>query len=152
MLSAILLNVCCLSVFSVDTHILVSTLQASYIFQIRDSGRNTTLSYMQEHPTKGLTTNQPTLAFGNVAKRVVGADGRGTYANSQLVVQVTPKGALLLEYDMALDAYGQHAGWDLMGMEVVAASVNPSQVLLALNNGTLVALSIAEDNTFKVVV
>jgi DNA damage-binding protein 1 len=106
---------------------------------------------MQEHPTKGLTTNQPTLAFGNVARRVIGADGRANYTNSQLVVQVTPKGALLLEYDMALSAYVQHAGWDLKGMEVVAADVNASQVLVALNNGMLVALSIAEDTTFKVV-
>ncbi|KAF9463019.1 CPSF A subunit region-domain-containing protein [Collybia nuda] len=137
---------------SADTGILVSSLQTSHIFQLHDSGRNTTLSYTQEHPTKGLTTNQPTLAFGNVAQRVIGTDGKATYVNSQLVVQVTPKGALLLGYDEALGAYVRHAEWDLPGKEVVAASVNASQVLLALNGGLLVALSIAEGKTFKVVV
>jgi len=51
---------------------------------------------------------------------------------------------------MAMGTYVQHDKWELR--EVVAASVNPSQVILALNGGRLVALNIAQDNTFNVVV
>jgi len=92
----------------------------------------------------------PTLAFGNVARRVTDASGKFSYVNSPLVVQVTLEGALLLEYNMAMGTYVQHDKWELR--EVVAASVNPSQVILALNGGRLVALNIAQDNTFNVVV
>jgi DNA damage-binding protein 1 len=107
---------------------------------------------MEVSTKDGLTTDLPTLAFGNVTRRVVDTNGKSTYVNSPLVVQVTPRGALLLEHDMILGTYVQHAAWAQQAMEVVAASVNPSQVILALNGGRLVALSITQDNTFHVVV
>jgi DNA damage-binding protein 1 len=94
----------------------------------------------------------PTLAFGNVARRVVGANGKSSYSNSRLVVQITPKGALLLEYDITMGAYMQRDRWEPRGTEVVAGSVNPSQMVLALDGGKLVALNIMEDNTFGVLV
>jgi DNA damage-binding protein 1 len=130
---------------------LVSMLQSTHLFQINDAGSSTSLFYMEVSSKNGLMTNLRTLAFGNVARRVADANGKSTYVNSPLVVQVTPRGALLLEHDMTLGTYVQHASWGLQGMEVVAASVNPSQVILALNGGKLVALSIAQNNTFQVV-
>lgn len=96
-------------------------------------------------------TNLSTLAFGNVARRVT-TSGKASYVNSQLVVQVTRQGAFLHEYDLALGMYVHRATWGLEGMEVVAASLNPSQVVLAFSGGKLVALSIAEGDAFRVVV
>lgn len=67
------------------------------------------------------------------------------------MVQVTPRGAFLLEYDVVMGTYVQHSRWEERGREVVAASVNPSQVVLALNGGRLVALNITQENVFNVV-
>jgi DNA damage-binding protein 1 len=137
--------------FSTDSRILVSTLQSTHLFQINDAGGSASLYYVRGASTTGFVFNSPTLAFGNVARRVIDANGKSNYVNSPLVVQVTPWGAFLLEDDMMMGTYVQHARWEEQGIEVVAASVNPSQVILALNGGGLVALKI-EDNAFKVVV
>jgi DNA damage-binding protein 1 len=138
--------------YSTDSRILVSTLKSTHLFQINDSGSNTSFSYVKESSTTGLVFHSPTLAFGNVARRIIDATGKSNYVNSSLAVQVTPRGAFLLEYDVVMGTYVQHARWEQRNMEVVAASVNPSQVILALNGRRLVALSIAQDNTFNVVV
>ena len=100
----------------------------------------------------GLVSHSRTLSFGNVARRITDGNGKSKYVNSSLVVQVTPNGAFLLEYDMTMGTYVQHTRWEQRGTEVVAASVNPSQVVLALNVGKLVVLNITQDNAFNVVV
>lgn len=130
--------------FSLDAYILVSTLQASHLFRIDNSGNNTTLSHMQE---SGLATNQRTLAFGNVMRRL--DNGGYSALNSQLVVQVTPEGVLLLDYDMTLDVYEHCGGFKPDNATVVAADVNSSQVLLALSNRHLVLLSVQQNNTLQ---
>ncbi|GLB38302.1 putative CPSF A subunit region [Lyophyllum shimeji] len=137
------------------SHILASTLEASHLFRIDDAGGDTTLTHVQETgltDKSGLITNLPTLAFGNVTHRVKGPSGKANYLNSQLVVQVTRQGATLLQYDVATGLFQQVAGWTLNGLQVVAASVNPSQVLLALNGGRLVCLGMEDGKTFHPIV
>lgn len=136
---------------STDSHILVSTLRSTHLFRMNDAGNSTTIMHVERAPTTGLVSNGPTLAFGNVARRLTDANGKSSYVNSSLVVQVTPKGAFLFEYDLVLGTYVQHARWEQRGSAIVAGSVNPSQVILGLNGGKLVALSIAQDNSFNVV-
>lgn len=108
---------------------------------------------------KGLITNEPTIAFANVAQRVKGQDGKARYMNSSLVVQVTGSGASLLELDEGLQAYSQIDRWDVKSnaiddplAEVVSASINSSQVALVVSGGKLVLLSIAEGKQLRVVV
>jgi DNA damage-binding protein 1 len=96
--------------------------------------------------TTGLVFNSPTLAFGNVARRVIDANGKSSYVNSSLVVQVTSRAVFLLEYDMMMGTYIRHAHWEKERTEIVAASVNPAQVILALNGGVLVALKMKDNH------
>ena len=138
--------------FSIDSRILVSTLQSTHLLEINDAGSNTPLSYVQEASMTGLIFHSRTVSFRNVARRIADGNGKSQYVNSSLVVQVTPNGAFLLEYDVAMRTYVQHARWEQRGTEVVAASINPSQVVLALNVGKLVVLNITQDNAFNVVV
>ena len=99
----------------------------------------------------GLISNQPTLAFSNFYQRQNGA-----YVNSSLVVQVVPSGAFLLEWDPLLNIYVERASWEVKNaepshnkpLEIVAASVNGSQVALALGVGNIVVLCI-ENNMAK---
>lgn len=97
----------------------------------------------------GLETDVPTLAFGNVARRVIGSSGKPTYQNSQFVIQVTKKGAIMYKYDTFSKLYEKITSSDFNGSEVVAADLNASQVFLALKGGRLVALTI-EDRSFRV--
>jgi DNA damage-binding protein 1 len=73
------------------------------------------------------------------------AKGQQGYLNGSLVVQVTSKGAYLLEFDMGLGEYTCVGDWLAAsnaggGSEVVAASVNSTQIVLALNGGRIVTL------------
>ncbi|KDR82646.1 hypothetical protein GALMADRAFT_837022 [Galerina marginata CBS 339.88] len=131
---------------SYDTHILLSTLSETHLFQITDGGP--TISLKRESGSSamgGLISNQPTLAFSNFCKRENGA-----YYHSNLVVQVVQTGAFLLEWDISLGAYVERASWEVKStarpdsrpLEIVAASINLSQVALALSGGTLVLLCI----------
>jgi DNA damage-binding protein 1 len=149
---AVLLTAC----ISLDTHILVSTLQDTHLFQI-DSG--STISRV-ESAAKGFISNLPTLAVSNIARRIVKGK-QSTYVNSSLVVQVTPRGAFLLEFNIATREFTQLAGWELLEegvksnakpLEIVAASVNPSQVVLALTGGRLITLTVTELDQFREVV
>lgn len=81
-----------------------------------------------------------------------------TYGNSSLVVQVTPKGACLLEFDLGLSEYTrvgqlwtpekQGHGWQ--GRDIVAASVNPSQFVLALSYARVVVMNLNGDDEFQI--
>jgi DNA damage-binding protein 1 len=102
----------------------------------------------------------PTLAVSNIARRIVKGK-QSTYVNSSLVVQVTPRGAFLLEFNIATREFTQLAGWELLEegvksnakpLEIVAASVNPSQVVLALTGGRLITLTVTELDQFREVV
>ncbi|KAJ6584701.1 CPSF A subunit region-domain-containing protein [Mycena capillaripes] len=136
------------------SHILVSTLQDSYAFEL---GKNDTLQESQS-ASEGFEQER-TLAARNV-KRTIYNDAikRGntiitpattTYAPTSLVVQVTSKSAILLEYDMM--AFTKVHGYNVLekhqGIQVVAACINDTQTVLALRNGTLLCLEVDHKNT-----
>ncbi|KAG6831954.1 hypothetical protein H0H92_006555 [Tricholoma furcatifolium] len=130
-----------------DSHILVSTLTSTHLFRMGDAG-GATLSHVKDTglvQDSGLITELPTLAFANVARRVVDNNRKPSYCNSSFVVQVTKKGARLSEYDIVSRTYEKVHEWcPDPGTEVVAADVNASQIFLALKGGRLVALVIEE--------
>jgi len=77
-------------------------------------------------------------------------------------VQITPKAVILLEYEPILGEYTQVGeSWKPDQLEIpnrahishdiVAASVNPSQFVLALTRRILVLLNLTDDNKFQVV-
>lgn len=131
--------------FRNHTHLVVSTVNETHLFQINDHGANTTFRRVESAPYSGLVTNKPTFALSNFHKRV-----GGEYVDSSLVVQVVPNGAFLLEWDAAMGNYMERAAWKAENMasfdarppEIVAANVNGSQVALALSGGRRALLCI----------
>jgi len=134
-----------------DTHILMSTVNETHIFQIIDSKAGVKFNRLDVGVMSGLISNQPTLAFSNFYERQ-----NGVYVDSSLVVQVVPSGAFLLEWDPSLNIYVERASWEVKNaspshnkpLEIVAASVNGSQVALALSGGNVVVLCV-ENNVTK---
>jgi DNA damage-binding protein 1 len=98
---------------SIDTHILVSTLQDSHLFRFEGGSR---LAQTSSSST-ALVTNEPTLALGNIPRRRLqkarpGQNSGFVYVDSSLVVQVTKTGVWLVEYEMALGQYTKAGdGW-----------------------------------------
>lgn len=143
-----------------DTHILVSTLQESYLFRFDGSSRITRVS----PSSTAIITNQPTLALANIPRRLQKRAGPGQnsvseYVNSSLVVQITSTGVTLLEYDMAL---GQHTkvgdGWvpnaaqkgtGWQGRHIIVAAINPSQIVLGISGARLVLLNLTDKDEFN---
>ena len=106
---------------------------------------------------KGFLSSR-TLAVSNIQRRIPGTQGTpSVYVDSSLVVQVVPEGLLLLDYDPGLREYtrigdlwilekfsdGNVASW--ANREIVAADINASQVVIALNHGRLVQLMLDGD-------
>ncbi|KAF8908996.1 CPSF A subunit region-domain-containing protein [Gymnopilus junonius] len=128
-----------------DSHILLSTINETHLFQLNEYGAGVTLRLAEAVSLGGLISNQPTLAFSNFCKRE-----NGVYNSSYLFVQVVPTGAFLLEWDIYLESFVERASWEVRNtagpgsrpLEVVAASINPSQVALALSGGEIVLLCI----------
>lgn len=137
----------------------MSTLHDTSLFKIREINRKPSLSYVENDALSGLRVDTPTLAFANVARRVKVGNAPATYENSSLVVQVTPQIVFLLEMDPVVGSYTELKRWAPEGQgifgekqrDIVAASVNPSQVLVGLHGGKLVALSIAEKDELRVI-
>lgn len=101
-----------------------------------------------------------TLAARNIQRGIVqDAIKRGNviitpattkYEDTALVVQVTSAGAFLLEYDMGMAVFTQVHNYDVTergDMQVVAAGINATQIMLALSNGTLLCLEVDRRNT-----
>ncbi|KAJ7242817.1 mono-functional DNA-alkylating methyl methanesulfonate N-term-domain-containing protein [Mycena haematopus] len=143
-----------------DSHILVSTLRETHVFELtRDDTLEATESDTGFAPGR-------TFAARNVQRGVVQeARKRGNvpitpetikYEDTALVVQVTSDGAFLLEYDMGIGGFTQVHKHDITergdtpGLQVVAASINATQTLLALNNGKLVWLEVDRRNMLVV--
>jgi DNA damage-binding protein 1 len=99
----------------------------------------------------------PTLAVSNVAQRIWNTAGRTSYEDSSLVVQVTERGVLLLEYDDVLRTHSVLTSWspedvggEWAGRTIVAAALNPSQFVLGLSRRRLVLLNLDEGNEFQI--
>jgi DNA damage-binding protein 1 len=138
---------------------LLSFCDSSRLIRVNDGGENISFAPFESGVANGLITVEPTVAFANVAQRVKGQDGKARYMNSSLVVQVTGSCACLLELDQGLQAHIRIDEWnakknvdDDFPPEIVAASINSSQVALAISGGKLALLSVAEDKKFRVVV
>ncbi|PPR07110.1 hypothetical protein CVT24_010946 [Panaeolus cyanescens] len=128
-----------------DKKVLLSTLSTTHLFTIEDGGAR----FRQAHPSSigGLVTNEPTLAFSNVYRRV-----NGTYQNSSLVIQVIPTAALMLEWDTTVGTYIERDRWDVKktstgATEFVLADINDSQVVLATDGGTITVLCVEANST-----
>jgi DNA damage-binding protein 1 len=139
-------------------HVVVSTLQETHVFRF-DSASS--ISSIDGDRNTGFITDLPTIAVSNVLRRTRNAENKSDYADSSYVIQVVSKGVLLLEYDPGVRQYtrvgelwtlekfadsGKEGLWK--GREIVAASINASQVVLALNWGRVVLLTL-DDNRFN---
>ncbi|KAK2459647.1 hypothetical protein APHAL10511_008292 [Amanita phalloides] len=140
------------------SHLLVSTLQSTLLFKISKLSGKLSLSYVEGDALSGLRADTLTLAFANVARRVKVGNAPATYENSSLAVQVTPHGVFLFEMDPVTGSYTEVRRWIPEGQgafgekqrDIVAASINPSQVLVAMHGGKLVVLSIAEKDELRI--
>ncbi|TFK40691.1 CPSF A subunit region-domain-containing protein [Crucibulum laeve] len=141
-----------------DTHIIASTLTSTHLFKINDSGSSTTLTYVKDKTSDAFITDKPTLAFANVFGRNINIDSG--YVDSSMVVQATPAGLYLLEGNSDTGEYELIASWDAVAntppgqrqYEVVAASVNSSQIAVALARGELLIFKLTEKKEFELVI
>ncbi|KAJ7695700.1 mono-functional DNA-alkylating methyl methanesulfonate N-term-domain-containing protein [Mycena rosella] len=137
-----------------DSHVLVLTLQDTYAFEMKGTDKLEQIESISVGFAPGRT-----LAARNVqrAKLIppkergnekVGTD-RIEYSGTPLVIQVTSRGAFLLEFDMTaftqVHDYDVTSRGDSRGLTVVAASINSTQAVLALSTGTLLCLELNKD-------
>lgn len=115
------------------------------------------LVFLEDNAIEGLKMHEPTIAFSNVSQRVKGQDGKAQYVNSSLAVQVTASCLLLLELDEDLQSYVMCDTWKVKenafedpSAEIVAASINSSQIALVVSGGKKVLLSVAENKKLRV--
>ncbi|TCD64528.1 hypothetical protein EIP91_003995 [Steccherinum ochraceum] len=141
---------------STHSHLLISTSYESHVFRLDGQDAFTRL----DAATCPFVTYSPTLALSNIPRRVttnVGGKSTSSYVDSSLVVQVTSKGIRILEFDEALGTFHVAGdGWSVdnldptwQGREVVAASVNASQFVLAFSGGRLALFNMADDRTVR---
>ena len=127
---------------------MVSTPRETHLFRVDEDEER--LWYMDPITVSGLTTNLPTLALANIMRRLPGVSGASAYGDSSFVVQVTPAGISVLEMDPELGTtsltgsliLGESDTWK--DKRVVAASVNASQVVIALDGGVMASFSLKE--------
>jgi DNA damage-binding protein 1 len=137
---------------SLDTHVLATNSQETILFSL---DRPDNLSIVPAE-TAGFD-HSPTLAASNVARRLRNTAGRTSYEDSSLVVQVTERSVLLLEYDDVLRTHSVLTSWnpedvggEWAGRTIVAAALNPSQFVLGLSRKRLVLLNLDENNEFQI--
>jgi len=119
--------------------IVVSTIENTQIFRIDNQH---TFS-AEPSSAQGFSTNERTICAGNLAQKL--ADGKYP---CQYVAQVTATGVYLVKYNETLRQYDREDGWDAQerlgpNSKIAVASINNSQVLLALGGGRIVVLNVA---------
>jgi DNA damage-binding protein 1 len=141
--------------YSFDSHIVVSTTQDTHLFRLEVAS---VISRVVPS-SAGFILNLPTLALCNVIRGQHDEFGNAA-SDSSLVVQVTPKDLVLLESDL-LGEYIRIESWSPkclsqqrnqgdIDSQIVAASVNPSQFVLAISGAILVLLKLNENDRFQV--
>ena len=122
------------------SYLVTSTLHSTKVFRIESAGVIASV----EPTTDSFVTESPTLCVSNVTPL---SSVTQTYPASSFVVQVTSKAVYLLEFNSGLDEFTLQTRWEVssIGSEIVAASVNPSQVLLGLKGSRVVALALQDD-------
>jgi len=131
------------------THFLISAAYNTLLCRVDDRGQETTLSNISVGHLGDLVTTQPTLAFSNMFRR-----NGSQYQDSSLVVQVVPKGIILLEWDRVSQSYQQKAIWKPVAMperkdilpEITAASCNSSQIAVAVAGGKVHLFNLGESD------
>ncbi|KAF9561348.1 hypothetical protein CPC08DRAFT_689138 [Agrocybe pediades] len=126
-----------------DTHMIVSMANETHLFEIDNVNGKTTLKRIGASALGGLVTSQRTLIFAPFSLR-----DHGGYKPSSLVVQVVATGVHLLEWDPTMLTYVERASWDVKTVlqahnrptEIAAASINFSQIALALSGGNVTLL------------
>ena len=135
----VIAHICyCLIPLSHHTHFVVSAASNTLLYRIDDRGQETTLTNINTSHLGDLVTTQPTLAFSNLFRR-----NGSQYLDSSLVVQVVPKGVILLEWDPVFQSYQQRAIWKPVPIkerkdilpEITAAACNSSQIAVAVAGG-----------------
>ena len=127
---------------------MVSTPRETHLFRVDEDEER--LWYMDPITVSGLTATQPTLALANVMRRLPGMSGASAYGDSSFVVQVTPVGISVLEMDPELGTASFIGAIVLRESDtwkdrtVVAASVNASQVVIALDGGVIASFNLNE--------
>lgn len=138
------------------SHLLVSTAYESYVLRLDSQDSFSKL----EAADNSFVTTAPTLALSNMTRRTVSTSGGKTtssYVDSALVVQVTSNGIRVLSYEEGTGVFHVVGdGWSpnnldhsWQGREVIAASVNPSQIVLALSRGRLALFNLTDDKNVK---
>ena len=137
---------------SLDTHVLATNSHETIFFSL---DRPDNLSIVPAETTG--FDHSPTLAASNVARRLRNTAGRTSYEDSSLVIQVTEKNVLLLEYDDVLRTHTvltswspENVGGEWAGRTIVAAALNPSQFVLGLSRKRLVLLNLDENDEFQI--
>lgn len=127
------------------SHLLASTVSGTHLLRIDSAG----MLVGEEPSTEGFLFDSPTLCVKNVTPHSARTK---SYPPSPYIVQVTRKGARLLEYNEGLREFMLQASWDVpstgSAKEVSAASINNGQVFLGLKSGQLVGLAL-QDSGFK---
>ncbi|KAI0304406.1 CPSF A subunit region-domain-containing protein [Multifurca ochricompacta] len=135
-----------------DTHILATNSQETVLLSLDLPDR------LSAVPAQNMGFDpSPTLAASNVARRLKNITGRTLYEDSSLVVQVTERKVLLLEYDDVLQVHSVLTSWapdeqggEWEGRKIIAAALNPSQFVLGLSRKRLVLLNLDENNKFQI--
>lgn len=140
---------------SEHTHIVVSTLNRTHLLRFEEA-RGSVISSLPESPS-GFETSTCTISLSNIM-RLTRKDSSLIYdEHSSLVVQVVPKGLLLLEYSPEAGGFVRKSELPLdkvkdrnllpqalSGQEIVAADINASQIVLALKYGWMMQLTVMD--------
>lgn len=127
-----------------DNMLVVSTLQSTRFYTL-DNLEHGTIDEIDEDTCPGFS-QEPTLAIGNVASVVPPTNGGGQtqYNDSQYVAQVTSTGVLLVNLFTGM----RDSTWE-GDTDIVAASVNASQVAIALKGRKLVILAVRDSQLIE---
>ncbi|KDQ62210.1 hypothetical protein JAAARDRAFT_121297 [Jaapia argillacea MUCL 33604] len=135
------------------SHLLVSTPRETHVYRFENNGE----AFTRMEPL-GFVTTLPSLAVSNVSRRSI-QSGRSTYGDSPWIVQVTREKVVLVEFDANLGSFSATGEqWfstklpgNLVEREILAASVNANQIVVALTGGTLILLNLDDRGRFNLI-
>jgi hypothetical protein len=129
---------------SVDTHVLVSTIRRTIALQLGNHGQPAASCLNKEH--HAFVEQGPTLA----AMNMVITEGADTHS-STAIAQVVRGGVNVVEHD-GVHAFASRDFWkpsqvpEVAGQDtIVAASLSPGRIAIALEGGAIVLLRLNKD-------
>ncbi|KAF7299245.1 CPSF-A domain-containing protein [Mycena indigotica] len=138
-----------------QSHILLSTINTAQLLEIESID-----NFVRVDVLNGGFVAERTLAAKNVLQKNIGSAIRrggkeiqaatATYEATSFVVQVTPNGVYLLDFEIDSTWERKHevkadslGGGVATALEIVAADINASQIVLATGNGVLTCLEVS---------